>query len=255
MPLILPPNESANPGVLLLDPASAARQEIRPVRLRLVDGDRTGGEALHGLLALLSSSPLQVEVGWSSDPGPWDAHIVWSTVGGDHPPDTTQPQLLIGTAARQDLDRRHGVVAEHLPRPLVGVLAHDVHATGSPLIAGQEDRVLLPVARDWRISATAIARVPGLEVLIDAAEAGVHLVHEPAARRLYVVNQVAISPLGLARRIARLLPADDPAGDTIPALTWRTHAHLLLNAWLNTEVYQPASLGAWLDGPSLCTAP
>ena len=39
---------------------------------------------------------------------------------------------------------------------------------------------------------------------------------------------------------------NDSGTDPVAPLTWRTHAHLLLAAWLNAEVYQPASLGRWL---------
>lgn len=252
MPLILAPapeHDALRGSVSILDPHTAARQEIRPVRLLLIDGDRTGGEALNGLLALLSDSPLQVEVGWESDGGPWDGLVAWSASASlpELPEVADVPaQLFIGGSAREALQRHHRVVAEHLTRPLAGVIPHHVHATGSPLIASQEDSVEIPVARDWRISAPSIAAVSGLEILVADARAGVHLVHEPAARRLYVVNQLAITPLGLARRIRRLLPADDPQQDQVPALTWRTHAHLLVAAWLNAEVYQPASLGRWL---------
>jgi homoserine O-succinyltransferase len=249
MPLILPiptGHDFATSGVSLLEPATAVRQEIRPVRLLLIDADRTGGEALNGLLALVSDSPLQVEVGWASDSGPWDGVIAWSA-NGELPEIPDAPaSLFIGAAARQALHVQHGIVAEHLTRPVAGVIRHSVCATGSPLTAGQEGIVDVPVARDWRIAADRVASVPGLVTLIANAQAGVHLVHEPAARRLYLLNQLAITPLGLARRMRRMLPADDAAVDVLPRFTWNTHAHLLLAAWLNAEVYQPASLGAWI---------
>ncbi len=77
----------------------------------------------------------------------------------------------------------------------------------------------------------------------------VHPIHEPASRHPYVLNQNTVTPLGYARRLRRLSVAGDPAHPPAsgPWQAWRSHAHLLVSAWLNSDVYQPASLATWLQ--------
>lgn len=242
-------------GISVLSRISAAQQEILPVRLLLLDLDGAGGEVLSALLALLSNTPLQVDLSFTPRAGAeYDGLVAWSEqpdLRDDLP--ASPASLLIGEAARSALRQRHGIVADQLTRPLAESLPHQIAGDGSPLVAGQEPVVTVPVARTWRIGFEAVSAVPGLEILAHSPKAGVHLIHEPAIRRLYVLNQLALTPLGYARRLRRLSVAGDPASHppdhlvSGPGQAWRSHAHLLVSAWLNSDVYQPASLAAWLQ--------
>jgi len=253
-------------GISVLPSAIAQRQEIAPVRLLLLDFDSAGSDreasggtsqSLTGLLALLSNTPLQVELAVDL-PADGDATFDGVIAAGSDAAHltTTFPNssasLFIGEVARRDLQARHGITAEQLTRPLTEIVQHRITGDGSPLTAGQEPVVDVPVARDWRIGMNAISAVPTLQILAHAPKAGVHLVYEPAIRRLFVLNHLALTPLGFARQRRRLSPirAGDEQrteqDDDLPLYTWRAHAHLLVSSWLNVAVYQPTSLAGWL---------
>jgi homoserine trans-succinylase len=263
MPLILDhpaPAELLRAGISALSSVRARQQDIAPLRVLLLDGDRPlsaehpsmdagdFAQALTSLLAQLSNSPLQVELALDWQPGAevaFDGVIVTAQrpLLSAPPLPAASASLLMGEAARQDLEHRHGIIAEQLTRPLTEIVAHHV-TSGSPLMAGQEPLVDVPVVRTWRISASASATQPGLQVLAHSAKAGVHLVYEPAIRRLYVLNSLALTPLEFARQRRQLLPRrihDQPADEDLPPYTWRTHAYLLIADWLNNDVYQPSS--------------
>lgn len=266
-------HEFRTAGISVLSSAVAQRQEIAPVRLLLLDFDSlsSGGttdttrelpsgnsQSLTGLLALLSNTPLQVEIEIDL-PAPGTINFDGVIASASDPAQvpaafsallpSSSASLLMGEAARSDLHVRHGIMAEQLTRPLTEIIQHRITDDGSPLTAGQEPLVDVPVARTWRISISAISEHPTLQVLAHAPKAGVHVVYEPAIRRLFVLNHLALTPLGFARQQRRLTPQpvrdgrDPQHDDTIlPPYTWRSHAHLLIAAWLNSDVYLPISL-------------
>ncbi len=243
MPLVLahPPRAS---GVSFLTPEQAARQEIRPLRIRVLDG--TGdGELLAAWLALLSNTPLQIEIllGLRNDPAgtvpPDDALVSWAEVAPAQ--EATTPALLIGPTARHALERDYGLPVEHLTQSLADLVQHRVVASDHPLTAAQEPVVEVPLARTWRFGIDAVSRVPGLEVLAHSPKGGVHLIADASRHRLFVLTQLGWSPIAFARQVRRQQPGQQH-DDDLPAWTWRAHAQLLVAAWLNHWVYQIASL-------------
>ena len=262
-------------GISVLSSVVALRQEIAPVRVLLLDFDslNSGGgtdsihespngtsQSLTGLLALLSNTPLQVEISIELPglgDGDFDGVIATASDPAQVPAalssllPRSSASLVMGEAARIDLQVRHGIAAEQLTRPLTEIVQHRITGDGSPLTAGQEPLVDVPVARTWRIGMNAISEIPTLQVLAHAPKAGVHVVYEPAIRRLFVLNHLALTPLGFARQQRRLTPQTvrderhpQHDEDSLPPYTWRSHAHLLMGAWLNVAVYQPLSLMA-----------
>ncbi len=241
MPLVLsaPP---AGSGPRFISPEFAARQEIRPLRVLVLDGERDG-ELLASWLALLSNTPLQIEILLDPTRGPFDGVVAWGTPAAlPH----GIPALLVGETARHALAADHGLIAEPLTRPLAEILPHRIIGHGHPLVAGHEPVSDLPIARDWRIGADAVTRVAGaaLVPLASSPRAGVHLIHEPATARLYVLTQIGWSPLAYARHLRRVQAADPLSADDLPPWTWRAHAHLVVGAWLDLLVYLPASIPA-----------
>jgi homoserine trans-succinylase len=239
MPLVLA-QPSPIPGLSQLTAEAARRQEIRPLRIRLIDADGSGGELLAAFLAQLSDTPLQVEAILRADDRPLDGVIAWGEYPGGPELPAGIPALLLGECARQTLVERHGAVVEDLTRPLIEIAPHRL--VPHPLLTGQEPVVTIPVARSWRISLESLANRPGLEILAYAPRLGVHLAWEAASRRLFVLNQIGWSPLGYTRSRRRLAGGEAAHHATLPAHAWRAHGHLLLRAWLNLAVYQPLSL-------------
>lgn len=244
MPLIIPDDLSTRwileaDGVFLIDRAGAVRQDCRPLRVLVVDLDAGNSDAVDGLLGLLSLSPLQIEILIGSSGIALDGIVAWGSRIPDLP--TGVPALLIGEVARTVLERDHRLPVEQLTHPIVEIVQHRVVGEGGGLVAAHDPLVDLPVARDWRIGIDALSRNPGLEVLSHAPRSGVHLVHEPAARRVHLLTQVGWSPLGFARHARHLAVGDLRDDDSLPPWTWRSHAHLVAASWLNLLVYQPAS--------------
>ncbi len=257
MPLVLDNpqlHDFRTAGISVLSSALARRQEIAPVRILLLDFDSAGSDREHGggtsqsltgLLALLSNTPLQVELAIDMPTGDavFDGVIAAASDPAQVPATlpSSSASLFIGEAARLDLQARHEIIAEQLTRPLSEIIQHRIVGDGSPLTAGQEPLVDVPVARTWRIGINAVSAHPALHLLAYAPKAGMHIVYEPAIRRLFVLNHLALTPLGFARQRRRLAPAQEH-DDQLPRYTWRAHAHLLVAAWLNIAVYQPTSL-------------
>ena len=240
MPLILPHLPSAG-GIRLISQEHAGQQEIRPLRIQVADPG-TDGELLASWLALLSNTPLQIEIilGASAVAGnAIDGILAWDAALPPLPAGV--PALLIGEAARAWLTEVHRIPVEHLTHPLAEVLPQRLVGDHHPLITAQEPVVDVPIARTWRFGIEAISRVAGLDVLGHSPRSGVHLVHEVETGRLAVLTQLAWSPLGFARESRRLVAIDDLAQDTLPEWTWRSHVHLLVASWLDLAVYQPAS--------------
>lgn len=247
MPLVLD-NPPAAGGASVLAAADALRQEIRPLRILVSDGD-DDGELLAAWLALLSNTPLQIEILIGSAGTALDGIVAWGSRVPELPAGV--PALLVGEVARSVLERDHRLPVEQLTHPIIEIVQHRVVGEGGGLVAAHDPLVDLPVARDWRIGIDAVSRHPGLEVLSHAPRSGVHLVHEPAARRIHLLTQIGWSPLGFARHARRLAVGDLRDDDSLPPWTWRSHAHLITAAWLNLLVYQPASfLPASLAAPS-----
>ena len=211
------------------------------MRIQIAD-QGADGELLASWLAVLSNTPLQLEIILGSAAGtlpPIDALIAWGETLPNLPAGI--PALLAGEAARIWLAQVHGIAVEHLTQPLAEVLPQRLVGDHEPLLAAQEPVVDAPVARSWRFGIDAVSRHPGLEVLGHSPRSGVYLVYEEATRRLAVLTQIGWSPLAFARQARRLVAIDAQSDDALPAWTWRSHVHLLVAAWLDLAVYQPAS--------------
>lgn len=156
--------------------------------------------------------------------------------------------MAICWGAQAMLHHFHGVPKHELPKKAFGCIRHKVLSRTSPYLRGFSDDFSVPVSR-W--TETRVADLPkdaGLEVLIDSAEAGPCLIHDPAHRALYMFNHLEYDSTTLKEEYdrdvengtpievpANYYPDDDP---TKPPLNhWRSHAHLLYGNWIN-EIYQ-----------------
>jgi homoserine trans-succinylase len=240
MPLILPSAATAR-GVRALTIAAAQAQAMRPLRLRICSGSEDG-ELTTSWLALLSNTALQLDLRHDAAQRGLadDAVVAWG--GEPGPLEPGQPALLCGEPARAYLERAHGVIAEELTQPIAAVVPQRLAGYDEPLLTFQEPTVSVPIARAWRIAAESIAQRPALQALAYSPRSGAHLVYEPAERRLCVLTQLAWSPLAFARQARRLVTP--VAREALPAWTWRTHAQLLIAAWIDLDVYQPSSRSA-----------
>jgi homoserine O-succinyltransferase len=142
----------------------------------------------------------------------------------------------------------HGVPKHTLAKKAFGVFRHRNNAPTSPYLAGFSDDFAIPVSRWTEVRAADIPPASGLEVLIEAEEAGLSLLAEKKGNRLYMFNHIEYDSTSLKDEYDRdvaagtpidvpheYYPDDDPKQP--PLNRWRSHAHLLFGNWIN-QVYQ-----------------
>ncbi len=143
----------------------------------------------------------------------------------------------------------YGIPKTMLPQKLSGVFEHKVVRPGNPLVRGFDETFYAPHSRNADIAPGDIAHVPGLRVLAESKEAGLHLMSTENGREIYILGHMEYDKDTLqkeyqrdvAKGICPAIPAnyfagDDPNGEIL--YRWRGHANLLFYNWLNYYVYQ-----------------
>ena len=142
----------------------------------------------------------------------------------------------------------HGVPKYALEKKAFGVYRHQNLNPTSPYLAGFSDDFSIPVSRWTEARNEDIAKVKGLELLMQSDETGPCLLHEKTANRLYIFNHIEYDSTSLSEEYWRdrnsgksieiplgYFPFNNPENE--PQNRWRSHAHLLFGNWIN-QVYQ-----------------
>ncbi|MBP1851949.1 homoserine O-acetyltransferase MetA [Rhizobium halophytocola] len=142
----------------------------------------------------------------------------------------------------------HGVPKHTLTEKAFGIYRHRNLKPSSVYLNGFSDDFQVPVSRWTEVRRAEIDKVPDLSVLMESPEMGVCLVEETRGNRLYMFNHIEYDSTSLADEYFRdvdagipikmphdYFPHNDPS--IAPPNRWRSHAHLLLNNWIN-EIYQ-----------------
>jgi homoserine O-succinyltransferase len=166
----------------------------------------------------------------------WGRHNVTST-------------LYICWGAQAGLYYHYGIPKYHLGSKLFGVFDHLVKDSKEPLMRGFDDLFCAPHSRFTGVRRKDIEKVPGLKILAESDEAGVHIVISPDRRMIFVTGHPEYDPYTLRDEYLRDLKKGEdialpknyfPNNDTskAPIVCWRSHASLLFTNWLNYYVYQ-----------------
>ena len=142
----------------------------------------------------------------------------------------------------------HKVPKHILSEKAFGVYQHRNLNPASPYLLGFSDDFAVPVSRWTEVLQKDIPQSSGLESLMTSPDAGLCLVAEKKANRLYMFNHVEYDSTSLAdeyfRDQAAGVPIKMPANyfahndpSQVPLNRWRSHAHLLFGNWIN-QVYQ-----------------
>ena len=166
----------------------------------------------------------------------WARHNVTST-------------LYICWAAQAGLYHHYGIPKYPLDKKMFGVFKHRVSNPELPIFRGFDDEFFIPHSRHTEVRREDIERNPELDILADSQESGVYMVMARGGREIFLTGHSEYSPLTLdteyKRDLAKGIPIempkhyyrdDDPSQS--PVVTWRGHANLLFNNWLNYYVYQ-----------------
>ncbi len=129
-----------------------------------------------------------------------------------------------------------------------GVFRHRTLKPFEPLTTGFDDYFFVPVSRYTEVRRGDVARVPGLEVLVESDESGLCLLQDTRRRRVFMFNHLEYDAETLLAEYRRdqaagletalpfnYFPDDDP--ELAPRMTWRAHRALLFGNWINM-VYQ-----------------
>ena len=215
-------------GVPLIKEEDAIRQDIRPLKVAVLNLMPEKIKTETQLGRVLGATPLQVEVTLLSL--------------SSHTPKTTSEQHL--------LDFYHPW-AEVKDQKFDGLIV-----TGAPIekLPFEEVRYWDELCQifDWSLANVDglfnVAPFPHLHVLAESTDAGMALVHDPVLNHVHMFNHLEYDSNTLGdeyqRDIAKgsdigvprnYYPNDDPT--QTPINTWRANAHILFGNWLNL-IYQ-----------------
>ena len=156
--------------------------------------------------------------------------------------------LHICWGAQAGLYHHYGVRKYTLPKKVFGVFRHTVIEPLNPLLHGYDEVVFAPHSRHTDIQRGDILKTKSLKILCESNEAGVYIVSSKDGRQVFVTGHPEYDRLTLKTEYERdrskglaidppvnYFPENDPSRP--PVVTWRSHASLLFQNWLNT-VYQ-----------------
>ena len=295
MPLTLPDRLPAiellkQENIFVMDTTRAASQDIRPLRIAVLNLMPLKITTETDLVRLLSNSPLQIELSFmkvkshTSKNTPVEhmkafytdfeemrhhkydgfiitgapvEHMDFEEVGyweemteifewARHNVTST---LYICWAAQAGLYHHYGIPKYPLEKKMFGIFKHHVNNPELPLFRGFDDEFSIPHSRHTEVRREDMERCPELEILAESEESGVSVVMARGGREIFLTGHSEYSPLTLdteyKRDLGKGLPIempkhyyrnDDPSQP--PLVTWRGHANLLFNNWLNDYVYQ-----------------
>ncbi|MDL2324363.1 homoserine O-succinyltransferase [Ruminococcaceae bacterium OttesenSCG-928-A16] len=143
----------------------------------------------------------------------------------------------------------YGIPKTMLPQKLSGVFSHRVTRPDNPLVRGFDEHFYAPHSRNAGVLKQEVEKHPGLRILAESEEAGLHMLSTKAGREIYILGHMEYDKetlkneynRDLARGLAPSVPKnyfenDDPNAPIL--YRWRSHAHLLFSNWLNYYVYQ-----------------
>ncbi|MDR0819169.1 MAG: homoserine O-succinyltransferase [Oscillospiraceae bacterium] len=157
--------------------------------------------------------------------------------------------LHICWGAQAGLYYHYGIKKHTLSKKIFGVFDHSVMEYHSPFLFGFDDTFKMPHSRYTTVFKDDILAVPELELLAVSDEAGVAIVKSSDSRQIFVTGHAEYDADTLALEYFRdrdsgldtAIPKNYfPDGDSSrpPVISWRAHAQLLFNNWLNYCVYQ-----------------
>ncbi len=151
--------------------------------------------------------------------------------------------------AQAALYHHFGIAKYQLPEKLFGVFPHIVERRSNMLLRGFDEVFMVPHSRHTSVKREDIEAHPELKILASSAEAGVYALATEGGRQVFITGHSEYDWDTLKREYDRdksqgllihvpynYFPGDD---DTkMPIVSWRSHANLLYQNWLNYFVYQ-----------------
>lgn len=151
--------------------------------------------------------------------------------------------------AQAGLYYHYGINKHPLDKKMFGVFPHICLDDTHPLMRGVDDIYYVPHSRHTEVRRQDIAQVKDLQILSYSEMSGVHIVADMACRKFFVTGHSEYDRDTLAKEYFRdknkgldievpynYFPDNDE--NSVPQMSWRGTANLLINNWLNYFVYQ-----------------
>ncbi|MDD5821300.1 MAG: homoserine O-succinyltransferase [Prevotella sp.] len=157
--------------------------------------------------------------------------------------------LYICWAAQAALYHFYQVPKHPLEKKRFGIFPQTPLDPLLPIFRGFDDVFMMPHSRHTEVWRSDIDKVDALRVIAEGPESGVSMVMAREGREFFITGHLEYAPDTLDKEYKRdagkrddvELPKNyyrdnDPAKG--PLVTWRSHANLLFNNWINYYVYQ-----------------
>jgi len=157
--------------------------------------------------------------------------------------------LYICWAAQAGLYHNYGIPKYRLSKKMFGIFPQHTINSQLPIFRGFDDCFMMPQSRHTEIRKEDLLACPGLQIIADSDESGVSIVMAREGREFFITGHLEYAPDTLDneyRRDAGLrddvdMPQNyyknnDPSEP--PVVSWRAHANLFYNNWVNYYVYQ-----------------
>jgi homoserine O-succinyltransferase len=152
--------------------------------------------------------------------------------------------LYICWAAQAGLYYHYGVQKHLLPTKKFGIFRQKVMNPTLPLFRGFDDTFNMPHSRHTEVRAEEIRIHSELDIVAESAESGTSIVYAHNGRQIFITGHMEYEPYTLDKEYRRdkdkrddvdvpqnYYIDDNPANK--PNVTWRAHANLLFNNWIN----------------------
>ncbi len=157
--------------------------------------------------------------------------------------------LYICWAAQAGLYCHYGIPKYQLEKKMFGVFNQHTLGQRLPIFRGFDDVFAMPHSRHTEIRREDILACKELELVAESEESGVSMVMARGGREIYITGHLeyAANTLDTEYKRDRGIRDDvdmpknyyiDDNPENPPLVTWRAHANLLYQNWINYYVYQ-----------------
>lgn len=157
--------------------------------------------------------------------------------------------LYICWAAQAGLYCHYGIPKYQLDKKMFGIFRQHPLEPQLPIFRGFDDVFYMPHSRHTELRREDILANPELTLIAESKECGVSMVMARGGREFYITGHLEYAPNTLDREYKRdrdirddvEMPVNyyiDDNPDNPPLVTWRAHANLLYNNWINYYIYQ-----------------
>ena len=303
MPLRLPDRLPAidilkDENIFVMDDSRATTQDIRPLRIAILNLMPLKITTETDLIRILSNNPLQLEISFmklkshtskntpiehmmmfyedfeSMRDKKYDGLIItgapvemmdfeevgyWKELAEIMEWSKTHvySTLYICWASQAGLYYHYGINKRTLPKKKFGIFKQYPSDIKIPLFRGFDDTFCMPQSRHTEIDAQQVSNHPELSIVADSPESGIGIVMAKNGREIYITGHLEYSAYTLDTEYRRDMGKRDDVSmpenyyldndmNKEPVVTWRAHANLFYNNWLNYYVYQETPYN-WID--------